>query len=216
LILIVGGGEVNLKRLRKHCQHANTIIAADKGADYLLGIGILPDYLIGDMDSASVATINSCCEAAKCEIIRHLPEKDQTDGELAMMQAMTLSPEKIVFCGSLGDRIDHSLANIFCASSFVLSGVQISLESNSQEMVLLAGKMHCSDWGIGETVSLLALGSSCYVEKIKGFKYPLVDRELQSSSSLGISNEIVDASVDVNIKSGMAMVIREFGKGEFE
>jgi thiamine pyrophosphokinase len=214
LILIVGGGEVDLGRLRNHCQRAIKIIAADRGADYLLSVGILPDFLIGDMDSASSSSINSCCEAAKCEIIRHLPEKDQTDGELAIVQAVTLAPEEIIFCGAIGNRIDHSMANLFCISNYVSEGVKISLESGSQEIILLAGEMRRSDWKIGDTVSLLSFGISCYVEKIAGFKYPLANKELFQSSSLGISNVIEEESVYIHIKSGMAMVVREFGKGE--
>jgi len=75
----------------EYCQEVNEInlaaddlvIAADGGSGHCQNLGIIPNLLIGDLDSTSQDLIQEW-ENAGVLIIRHPAQKDQTDLELAL------------------------------------------------------------------------------------------------------------------------------------
>ncbi len=65
------------------------LIAADSGAELALALGLMPDAVIGDMDSISPGTL-SLLEHRGVPIIRHPRDKDRTDLELALDHTASL------------------------------------------------------------------------------------------------------------------------------
>ncbi|MCC6189725.1 MAG: thiamine diphosphokinase, partial [Anaerolineales bacterium] len=63
------------------------IIAADGGLRYAARFGLHPDVLIGDLDSVPEAAIQAAQDAGAL-ILRHKVEKDETDLELALIEAV--------------------------------------------------------------------------------------------------------------------------------
>ena len=53
-------------------------------------------------------------EAAGVPVVRAPADKDETDLELALAQALADDAQPIVICGALGGRTDHLLANVCC------------------------------------------------------------------------------------------------------
>ena len=53
------------------------------------------------------------------------PEKDDTDTQLALRLAHNDRADEIVVWGGTGDRIDHTLSNLFSAAGFVEQGIAI-------------------------------------------------------------------------------------------
>jgi thiamine pyrophosphokinase len=58
------------------------IIGVDAGCDYLLQNLMIPDFAVGDFDSASPDILKKLTE--KTEIRKSIPEKDKSDTELAI------------------------------------------------------------------------------------------------------------------------------------
>ena len=81
------------------------VIAADAGADRLLKFNIVPDWVIGDLDSVSDKAITKLEEWT-------ITNKDiqKTDLEKAVEYAFEKGVKEVVIVGWDGGRIDHTLA----------------------------------------------------------------------------------------------------------
>ncbi|HWT83212.1 MAG TPA: thiamine diphosphokinase, partial [Candidatus Methylomirabilis sp.] len=90
-------------------------IAADGGMKHLSRLGLLPQLLIGDLDSISAGEVEWLVQAG-IQVEHHPPAKDETDLELAVAYASQAGYREVVVIGALGGRIDQSLGNIFLLS----------------------------------------------------------------------------------------------------
>ena len=81
------------------------VIAADAGADRLLKFNIVPDWIIGDLDSISEKTITKLEDWT-------ITNKDiqKTDLEKAVDYAFEKGVKDVTIIGWSGGRIDHTLA----------------------------------------------------------------------------------------------------------
>src|SRR4030065_456356 len=65
------------------------IIAADGGAQNCLNMRLVPDIVIGDMDSITIKIIESITSGKKpIKFINSIPEKDESDTQLAVDYAI--------------------------------------------------------------------------------------------------------------------------------
>src|SRR5919112_6773528 len=65
---------------------ADLVVAADGGTRYALAAGIVPDLIVGDMDSLGEDLAQEM-EARGAELERHPVKKDKMDGHLAVLTA---------------------------------------------------------------------------------------------------------------------------------
>ena len=81
------------------------VVAADAGADRLLKYNIVPDWIVGDLDSVSEKTITKLEDWT-------ITNKDiqKTDLEKAVEYAFEKGVDEIAIMGGDGGRIDHTLA----------------------------------------------------------------------------------------------------------
>ena len=81
------------------------VVAADAGADRLLKYNIVPDWIVGDLDSVSEKTITKLGDWT-------ITNKDiqKTDLEKAVEYAFEKGVDEIAIMGWDGGRIDHTLA----------------------------------------------------------------------------------------------------------
>ena len=110
-IVIFANGELpDLESARALLKADDYLIAADGGANHLLKMGILPEVVIGDLDSVGEDTLFELT-SAEVEIQQYSEDKDETDIELALGYAVELRPSSILIVGALGGRLDQTLAN---------------------------------------------------------------------------------------------------------
>ncbi|HSH32070.1 MAG TPA: hypothetical protein VLB31_00445, partial [Actinomycetota bacterium] len=76
----------------------DVVIAADDGAREALRLGLEVDVVVGDMDSVPASTLAQV-ERAGGRAMRHPADKDATDLELALDEALTSQTERIVVAG---------------------------------------------------------------------------------------------------------------------
>lgn len=171
---------------------ADMVIAADGGANHCAYLDMVPDYLIGDLDSIEPQLLKHY-EKNRVEIIRHPREKDATDLELALNLAMQEGATDIWLLGVIGKRWDMSLANIMLAASERFSTMPISLYSvDTIIKILHPGKTHLFRDNQGKTVSFLPLNKDVEGIKLDGFAYALEGEDLEWGSTKGVSNIIKD------------------------
>lgn len=88
------------------------IIAADKGLVFCREMGIRPDLIVGDFDSADKGALEYYRKRFPERILRFRPEKDETDTEIALTKALENTEGSITILGATGTRLDHVLGNI--------------------------------------------------------------------------------------------------------
>jgi len=209
IITIVSGGcSIDPLFFQKKIKEAdkNLIICCDGGLRHCLNLGVLPDVIMGDMDSINFAQLENFSKQ-NVKIIKYPTNKDYTDTELALDYALRLKPKKIFIWCALGGRIDHTLANTFLLLKGQKKGITTCLIDEYCDAFVL-------DKGIsflrekGKTVSLLALTSSVAGITLSGFAYPLVKGTLKMGESLGISNIINKNRASIKIEKGKLLAIK--------
>ena len=91
---------------------AGVVIAADGGARHAGRLGLTILTWVGDGDSIDPDDLALLAERGVT--IRRVPAaKDESDTELAVLEALAHAPDEILILGALGGvRIDHTIANI--------------------------------------------------------------------------------------------------------
>ena len=189
-------------------QH-DSLIAADGGLNHMVRMGLTPNVLIGDLDSASPEAILSL-EAASVPILRYPVDKNETDLELAIAHAISEGHRRIVIVGALGGRFDQALGNLFLLSADTLAGLDIRLDDGREEVCLIRS-YHEIEGRAGDTVSLIPLGSPVTGILTQNLRYPLNHETLYPDHTRGISNVLLGDSASVRIESGLLVCIHTRG-----
>lgn len=108
-IAILAGGDSTLLP-KDH----DVYVGVDGGCLKLLEQGLPLDIAVGDFDSVSETDLRQIRTQAK-QVVQSVPEKNDTDLELALKAVFEAYPDAAVTVyGAFGGRLDHFLSNIFC------------------------------------------------------------------------------------------------------
>ncbi len=184
----------------KTAEESDFIICADGGVNTAHALGIRPDLVIGDMDSAEAGILENIPED---RIIRYPREKDRTDGWLALNKALELGYDEILVSMAISSIPDHALANIHMLLS-VPKRIDARIVEPDMEIFVLEGKGKIQIKGEnGERVSLIPLSEKVDGVRLSGLKYPMESDSFSVKWANGISNEMLGNTVEISIKTGM-------------
>jgi len=195
-----------------HFSNKFMIVSADGALKNCLYLKLVPDIVIGDMDSIReddkkiLGTINP-----DVLFIKSPCEKDESDTQLALEYLAKDNVKDIILIGALGKRMDHSLANLFNISSEKLANVQIKIIDESYEISVLKQSAQISGI-IGNTISLFSLTPSTFFINTDGLKYRLREEKLLFCPVRGLSNIIEKEKVMLDFKDGILLIIKEVRK----
>jgi len=182
------------------------VIAADGGLDHARAAGLDPDVLVGDLDSISALGLAWATEHA--EVVRHPIDKNATDTELAIAEAATRAPERILLIAGAGDRLDHAVAALGALGEPSLASVG-SLEAwwgIDQLHVVHAPHAVELDLQAGTIFSVLAMHGPARGVSVSGARWPLVDHDVAPLVGLGVSN-VAESAVTVSVRDGIITVL---------
>jgi thiamine pyrophosphokinase len=196
---------------------ADSVVAADGGAESLHRLGRRPDLLIGDLDSTSARLVGRLAEDG-VTVERYPTDKEASDTELALHAALARGATDIVLLGALGgDRLDHALANLLLLSDPALEKVDVRLvHAGNRVRVVRSGESASLLGRVGDLVTLLPIGGDATGVTTQGLRWPLDAAALHMGPSRGLSNEITSMPASVRLESGLLLVVeraRERGKG---
>lgn len=195
--VIIGNGDIkNYEHIKKKIHSDDFVICADGGYNHAKKMGIVPDVLIGDFDSAEGF------EEVKNRI-EYPVRKDFTDGELAVEYANKHNADSVCLTGMTGDRADHTIADIMLLTK-CRNGV---LLDDNNEIYLLRDKIIIHGQ-CGQTVSIIPVFGDAEGLSTSGLEYPLKNETLRFASTRGISNVMTDETCEITIKNGLALVIK--------
>ena len=147
-------------------KQATRVICCDGAAVACLEHGILPDAVIGDLDSISSETR----ERLK-DVIVHVTEQDTNDLNKAFRFCMERGWRGIVILGATGKREDHTLGNISLLVDFAEKAPGVSMVTDDGEFIVMRRSGSCA-CRVGQQISIFALEPETYIEST-GLKYPL-------------------------------------------
>ena len=207
--LIVLGGDAPGSELLERCmQTSDLTIAADRGLCAFVGTELLPDLLLGDMDSVSADVLARYEGRVPTRRLGCI--KDDTDGVDALDYAIEQGAQEITLLGALGGRLDHALANLMLLVRASRHGVRAQIVDERVRIVRVDGEETVRD-AVGDTLSLLPLGEARGVT-LTGFFYPLRDHTLKSDYPLGASNVITEPVARICVREGDLILVHHFGK----
>jgi thiamine pyrophosphokinase len=204
-LIVTGGDAPTEELLRYYLKSSNYIIGVDGAADHFYRLGIYPDLLIGDFDTADPACVREI-EKDGVKVIRLKAEKNETDTEAAVDYAISSGAEEIIILGALGSRLDHTIANIMMLVRADMSGVKARIIDKISELYVSNKKISING-STGDTLSILPLTSEITVDA-SGLQYPLDSLKLCWGSSRGISNVIISDTAEITISGGYALIIK--------
>jgi thiamine pyrophosphokinase len=178
------------------------IIAADSGMEHAGTLNLEPELWVGDFDSASAQLQNQFAGVPRIEFPI---EKDATDGEIAVAEAMRRGATELILVGGLGGQLDHTLAHAGFVIALARRGMATFITSGHEEAYALVNEIEFNNLAPGTRLSIVPM-SDLKALSISGVKWPLHKRDVPLGAALTLSNEVV-ASVHAQLLYGSALIL---------
>jgi thiamine pyrophosphokinase len=204
VVVVAGGNPPDPDGLRQ-VPLGVPVIAADKGLEHAIALGLDVTVAVGDFDSASPDVV-ARAEAGATTVERHPAEKDATDLELALDRALSMSPERIVVLSGDGGRLDHLFSTLLLLGSSRYESVEIDAFIGAARVYVVRGE-RAIEGEPGELVSLFALQGPAEDVRTEGLSYSLDGETLEPGSTRGVSNVLVGERARVSVGSGVLLAI---------
>lgn len=185
-------------------------IAVDNGLRFCYDNQIKPTWIVGDFDTAAPELVEYYQTQTDIPIRRFNPVKDSTDSQIAIELALELGSSEITLLGGTGTRMDHVLGNIQSLMLAKKKGMSCVILDEYNRIQLIDGETRLKkSEQYGKYVSLLPLTTEVTGVDLTGFKFNLTGHTFTSTGSagLGVSNEIIEDTAEIRVKSGIFVLI---------
>ncbi|HSQ89666.1 thiamine diphosphokinase [Romboutsia sp.] len=188
-------------------QEYDYIICADGGANHAYKMDIVPDYIIGDLDSVQFDIINYY---KNCGVrFEEFPsKKNETDTELCIYLADKLNAKEIHFIGSLGGRIDHTIANVNLLYYVRKMDIVPKIISEKEQIYIAINEEKIIHGNKGDTISIIPINGDAKGVTLTNLEYPLNNYDMKFYLPLGISNVMLSKECKVRVDDGSLLIIR--------
>lgn len=178
------------------------VVAADAAGEWCVGLGRVPDVVVGDFDSAASGARERLVTAG-AEIVEYPADKDRTDLELAVDLARECFDAPVRLTAAFTSRLDHTLGAL---GALLRGGADATArEPDWTAWVCPPGATLHLATSPGTLVSLLAPAGAHGVG-IAGVRWPLHDATLPMLSGLGVSNVALCDEVTASTGEGALIV----------
>lgn len=186
-----------------YVQPGDFIVACDAGYRNAAKLGVRPDLIVGDFDSAPQPETDR-----ETIVLPHV--KDDTDTQFAARWLVEHGYEEVTLLGALGgSRIEHMFANVSTGLFLAMHSIKTILADARSEMhYLLPGKeliLERKDWMY---LSVFSLGAPMTGVTLQGVYYPLENATLSELDyPLGTSNEFIEPVAHLQCAGGHGLVV---------
>lgn len=181
------------------------VIAADAGYKQLGGIK--PHLVVGDFDSLGYVP--------REESVVELPvRKDDTDALFAVKLGLSRGFRRFVLLGSVGGRLDHTLANIQALAYLTTRGARGVLVGEIEKITMLQnGSLNFFGTPEG-IVSVFAYGGTATGVTEENLAYPLDRATVTTDFPIGVSNEFTNQPARITVEEGCLLIVWNGSYGE--
>lgn len=205
-VVFVNGEVRDYTALASWLRPGDHLIGADGGTRHILALNLVPDAVVGDLDSLEPATVTKLI-AQGVDVERYPVAKDQTDLELAIERGLRAGANEILLLGALGGRLDQTVANLLILAQRHWPVPLRLAEDNQLAQVLRSGETLALHAAPGSTVSAIPLSAAVTGITYTGLEYPLHDATLTIGSTRGVSNVVASPPATITIREGVLLVV---------
>jgi thiamine pyrophosphokinase len=194
--------------LRRVAGRADLVVAADGGSLHALAAGIVPDLVVGDMDSLGEEGARRVGERGAV-LERHPSRKNKMDAHLAILAAQRRGATDLDLVCATGGRPDavFALPHLLLAAERL--GGRATAVAGWGEMFVVEDGSRAVGGRPGESVSVFPLAGAAEGVALKGFEYPLEGARIEPGDTVGFHNELLGEGARVAVERGALFVIHE-------
>jgi len=181
----------------------DNLICADGGANSAMNMNLIPDIILGDLDSISTKALHKYKSISK---IIEIKRQTDTDVEKCLKYAIKNKFDEVLLTGATGNRLDHTFCNLGIVLKF-FSQINISLVAEDSFLKPIKGNVKLRSFA-GEIISLYGFDKKTRITS-SGLRYPLKNISLPFGEKESTSNVATKNIVELKIKNGTAFVIRD-------
>ncbi|HWP30343.1 MAG TPA: thiamine diphosphokinase [Fimbriimonadales bacterium] len=205
VLIVLHGGIFLPGDLEAWVREATYIVAANGGSDFLAELGVAPNVIIGDFDGISPSVKE---KFSSVEMLFD-PSQDTTDVQKVLDYTVNRKNAKeIVFIGSEGDRLDHTICALGAAGAYADKARIRFVFQTSIVHILTSGRHVLSVPRLDALVSLVPLLPTNMISS-RGLKWEVDGMFLALGTKDGISNRATQNEVFLEIESGCLAVFVE-------
>lgn len=174
------------------------VIAADGGYAALQALGVTADLVVGDFDSLGYVPQAE-------EVVQHPVMKDDTDMMLAVKLGLDRGYRNFVLTGSVGGRLDHTLANLQTLMYLAQQGARGMLYGEGTVITVLKdGSLTLTGEGV---LSVFCLSGEARGVTEQGLLYGLDNAIMVSGYPIGVSNEFTGVPATISVTDGTLIIL---------
>ena len=197
-------------RVSKNFEEGDFFIYCDSGLKHQekfkenTTVNITPNLIVGDFDSYKRPDTD-------IEVIELPREKDDTDSVFAMKEAINRGFKEFLFVGAAGNRLDHTLVNVYALLKLYKSGFRGTIVDDYSEMIIVGNdNPECVSPDFSY-FSLVTLVGDAKGVTIKGAKFPLDKAVISSDYQYATSNEVAgNEPAVISIDKGFLLLMKVY------
>lgn len=205
-LIFTGGLQPDIHKARHLLTPFSFVVVADSGLCAAEKAGIVPDIIVGDMDSIPDLSILKKYPAEKIQ--RWPKDKDYTDTELAMMIMDEKGISQVTLVGGSGGRLDHffALKDLFETNNRLSmwiceESVVISAENSSENDQIIISGLADED-----AISVFPAGRESHTCITKGLYWP-IDNLKWDEGKFSLSNRTNSGTLFFKAVSGRFLIV---------
>lgn len=175
------------------------IIAADGAANLLHHLDVLPEYVVGDLDSVLPEVLNAM--RGTSEIVGEA-DQDVNDFEKALRFAQQMVWHRVLVTGIHGGDLEHTLNNWSVLMRYGLNMDIMAIDGQRIGIPLYANTSYQSE--MDEIISLIPQPEATLTTR--GLAWPLTQESLTLGVREGARNRSTGERVELEIHSGAVFV----------
>lgn len=205
-VLVMGGGERPPDHLRDRAEQMQ-ILALDGGAHWVLRWGLVPDRVLGDLDSLDERS-RAYTDRYGAPIERLESPVGRSDLSQVVDRLETLRPPRVVFTGCVGTRLDHVMGLYHAMARLALAGVPVELAERWGAAQVVAPQTPVAwEQVAAERVSLFPLSPRVAGIQLSGFDEVHVPDPLVPPYDGAIGVPIVSDPAEATVEEGALLMI---------
>lgn len=203
-IVFLNGAFQKSKIIKYYLTKKSFIVCADGAGNSMRKLGLIPDLLIGDLDS--IKSPNLKYFKSKGTTIIKVEEQETTDFEKSLMYLTSNNFKSVIVFGAMSDRTDHSLNN-FSVMKRYFKQLDIRIIDNTFE-IFFVNKSKSLKCFPGETVSFLGFPTAKNITTT-GLEFPLKRETLEFGVREGTLNKAISKRVKIDFTEGDLLIFKE-------
>lgn len=199
-VILANGIAPEAATIEAALEGASLFVCADGGANTARALGLTPDAIVGDFDSATRDTL---AHFSDVPLVRD-NDLERTDTEKAIEYVLSQGPlEEITLLANAG-RLDHLVGHISLLRKFA-GRTTVILRDDHGRSWLATGNVEL-DLPLGTTVSFFAVGAPAEGVTTENFRFPLASVTMALGGRDSLSNVTSGRPARIRIARGELLI----------